>query len=179
MSALLHPDLKVEEILTRHPATLAVFVAHGFKPLQNPFLRRAFAHLITVRGAAKMHSWDDDHLASFMAELQAASGTEAPPLPEEAAPLFDLADAAAMQAARITVGPDRIEVDNRGLEPPQPMVRVLALALQLAPGQRLVAHNDRAPAMLYPKLAELGYHHQTEPQPDGSYRITVSREALG
>lgn len=70
-----------------------------------------------------------------------------------------------------------VELDNRGLEPPQPMVRILDALDQLPPGGRVVAINDRRPLFLYPELEERGYRHETEELPDGSYRITIYKEA--
>lgn len=76
-------------------------------------------------------------------------------------------------------GPDPelppIELDNRGLEPPQPMVRILAGLEQALPGQAIVATNERKPLFLFPLLEERGCRHRTEEQPDGTWRITVWR----
>ena len=70
-----------------------------------------------------------------------------------------------------------VELDNRGLEPPQPMVRILDALDRLPPGGKVVAINDRRPLFLYPELEERGYRHETEELPDGSYRITIYKEA--
>ena len=68
-----------------------------------------------------------------------------------------------------------VAIDNRGLEPPQPMLRILGLLETLAPGERLEAHNDRVPVMLLPRLEEGGWRYETAPQPDGSCRVTIWR----
>lgn len=68
-------------------------------------------------------------------------------------------------------------LDNRGLEPPQPMMRTLAALEDLAEGQTLVIINDRRPMFLFEQLDELGYLYLTEQQEDGSYKITISRKA--
>lgn len=65
------------------------------------------------------------------------------------------------------------ELDNRGLEPPGPMNRILDKLGEMEPGDVLVARNDRRPLFLYPELEELGYRHTTEPLDDGSFRITI------
>lgn len=178
MAALISPDMKVELALSRYPHLLEVFVRHGFAPLRNPLLRRTFAPLVTIRGAAKMKQWDEAHLAQFLAELEeqasrAGVPTEAPDL--EAAVLFDLQDVEGLARQRIIVSPERITVENRGLEPPEPMVRILGLVQQLAEGQRLEALNDRQPKMLFPKLDELGFSYQVAPHVEGGYLITISR----
>ena len=179
MALPIHADMKVEAALTAAPQTLSVFVEYGFKPLQNPLLRRTFAPLVTIRGAAKMHHWDAAKLERFLAELNAKASL--PPddgVPPDEVPvtLYDLGDVAGMAAVGIRVGPELVEIDNMGLEPPEPMVRILSVAQQLSPGQRLVATNFRRPMLLYPKLEELGLTHETEPLDDGHFRITVRKE---
>ncbi|KIY22218.1 DUF2249 domain-containing protein [Mesobacillus subterraneus] len=68
-------------------------------------------------------------------------------------------------------------LDNRGLEPPQPMIRTLAALDELAEGQTLTILNDRRPMFLFEQLDERGYLYLTEQQNDGSYRVTISRKA--
>jgi tRNA 2-thiouridine synthesizing protein A len=68
-------------------------------------------------------------------------------------------------------------LDNRGLEPPQPMMRTLAALEDLDRGQTLVIINDRRPMFLFEQLDELGYLYLTEQQEDGSYKVTISRKA--
>lgn len=51
----------------------------------------------------------------------------------------------------------QVEVDNRGLEPPEPMVRILTALNELEPQGELVALMDREPLMLYPELERRGY----------------------
>jgi uncharacterized protein (DUF2249 family) len=72
-----------------------------------------------------------------------------------------------------------IRLDNRGLEPPQPMIRTFQALDALAPGAVLEIHNDRRPAFLYPHLEEQGYRYQTLDEPDGSARVRIWREAPG
>lgn len=47
-------------------------------------------------------------------------------------------------------------VDNRGLEPPEPMIRILDALEHLEPGQVLEALNEREPVFLYPELQARG-----------------------
>ncbi|MEH7441642.1 DUF2249 domain-containing protein [Bacillus sp. JJ1122] len=68
-------------------------------------------------------------------------------------------------------------LDNRGLEPPQPMMRTLAALEDLDKGQKLVIINDRRPMFLFEQLDELGYIYLTEQQDDGSYKVTISPKA--
>ncbi|MBU5342409.1 DUF2249 domain-containing protein [Caldifermentibacillus hisashii] len=66
-------------------------------------------------------------------------------------------------------------LDNRGLEPPQPMMRTLKQLEKMEKGEQLVIINDRRPMFLYEELDELGYMHETEAQEDGSYKIIISK----
>lgn len=72
-------------------------------------------------------------------------------------------------------GEQPVHLDNRGLQPPQPMLRILAAADHLAPGGVIIAHNDRAPVYLYPELEARGLQCETEMQPDGSAIIRIRR----
>jgi uncharacterized protein (DUF2249 family) len=50
-----------------------------------------------------------------------------------------------------------VELDVRGLLPPEPMLRTLAALETLAPGSQLVQINARVPQFLLPILAERGF----------------------
>ena len=69
-----------------------------------------------------------------------------------------------------------IDVDARGLEPPQPMVRILETLAQLPLGAKLRAHTARRPVHLYPHLEERGFVGESQEQKDGSF-ITHIRPA--
>ena len=62
-----------------------------------------------------------------------------------------------------------IEVDARGLEPPQPMVKILEALAALPAGAELRAHTERRPMHLYAQLEERGFVGETEEQNDGSF----------
>jgi tRNA 2-thiouridine synthesizing protein A len=66
-------------------------------------------------------------------------------------------------------------LDNRGLEPPQPMMRTLAALETLGDNEILTIINDRRPMFLYEQLEELGFQQRTEPQNDGSFKIEIFR----
>jgi tRNA 2-thiouridine synthesizing protein A len=66
-------------------------------------------------------------------------------------------------------------LDNRGLEPPQPMMRTLKNLDKMNSGEKLTIINDRRPMFLYEELDERGYIHETEPQDDGSFMITITK----
>lgn len=62
---------------------------------------------------------------------------------------------------------DTIDIDVCGLEPPEPMERVLDALSRLEKGQQLRMLIDREPKPLYRILGNNGYRWETEPNPDG------------
>lgn len=66
-------------------------------------------------------------------------------------------------------------LDNRGLEPPQPMMRTLSALEKLNKGDVLKIINDRRPMFLYEQLDDLGYKHVTHPNEDGSFTIEITK----
>jgi uncharacterized protein (DUF2249 family) len=175
VTAHITADMKVNEVLERFPQTLEVFVQHGFKPLANPLMRKTFAHLVTIKAATRLHHWDADRLEAFLRALNERTLVQGPLPVTEEIKLIDLSDAEALKGQGIEVSDEVIRLDNRGLEPPEPMIRILAVVQQLAPGQRLEARNERRPMLLYPKLEELGCSHQTVDLPEGGVLLTVRR----
>ena len=68
-----------------------------------------------------------------------------------------------------------VEVDARGLEPPQPLIKILETLAQLSEGGQLNARTDRRPMHLYAQLEERGFTAETLEQPDGSFLTHVRR----
>lgn len=67
-----------------------------------------------------------------------------------------------------------VKLDNRDLDPPEPMVRILAAADQLAPGATLSALLRREPVFLFPQLEKRGFRWLGGFTPDGAtYELTV------
>ena len=67
------------------------------------------------------------------------------------------------------------EVDARGLEPPEPMMRILAAVEALKPGVTLRARTDRRPVHLYPELDARGVRYVSEQAADESWITTLNR----
>lgn len=67
-----------------------------------------------------------------------------------------------------------VSLDVRGLEPPQPMMRILETLTELGPGGRLEVAHHREPILLYEKLSMRGYAAQTEKLPDGDFRVRIA-----
>lgn len=68
-----------------------------------------------------------------------------------------------------------LDVDARGLEPPQPMVRILEALEALPEGGTLRALTDRRPMHLYALLEHRGFQAQTQPESDGSFATFIRR----
>jgi len=67
-------------------------------------------------------------------------------------------------------------LDVRGLEPPEPFLRIMQ-ALTGAPDQPLRVLIHREPFPLYDVLAEQGFGHRSRALEDGSYEILIERAA--
>jgi uncharacterized protein (DUF2249 family) len=119
-------------------------------PLYDVLARRGFAH------------WTESHAPDDWAAwfYRQASGTAAQARP----------------TASRKLGSDAPQViDVRGLEPPQPMVRVLEALDRLDPGARLEVLHDRRPVFLYPQLDDRGFAHETDEPEPGLVRIVIRR----
>lgn len=68
-----------------------------------------------------------------------------------------------------------IDVDARGLEPPQPMVKILEALATLPADAELRAHTERKPMHLYAQLEERGFVGEMKEQKDGSYITKIRR----
>ncbi len=65
-------------------------------------------------------------------------------------------------------------LDNRDLDPPEPMVRILAAIEEMQDGEVLLALLCREPVFLFPELAKRGHKWQGALAPDGAtYRILI------
>jgi len=62
-----------------------------------------------------------------------------------------------------------IELDARGLEPPQPLMKILEAVATLPAGTTLLAHTRWRPALLHAELEARGFTGESQEQSDGSY----------
>ncbi len=70
------------------------------------------------------------------------------------------------------------QLDNRDLEPPEPLVRTLAAVEELRPGEVLSALLRREPVFLLPKLNERGHQWRGGFEADGkTYKLLVRKGA--
>jgi uncharacterized protein (DUF2249 family) len=66
-------------------------------------------------------------------------------------------------------------LDVRGLEPPEPLERVLEALDLLGADDQLSMLIEREPHPLYRILANNGYHHRTTALPDFLYEVRIWR----
>ena len=66
-------------------------------------------------------------------------------------------------------------LDVRGLEPPTPLVAIMAHLERLGPDDELVVIHDRRPVFLYPQIEDRGFTHRTEEPEPGVVRIVIRR----
>ncbi len=69
------------------------------------------------------------------------------------------------------------ELDNRGLVPPEPMVRILAALAKLGADDELRALMDREPFPLYAELERRGFGWEFSEE-DGERTLTIRRLTL-
>jgi uncharacterized protein (DUF2249 family) len=68
---------------------------------------------------------------------------------------------------------NEIKLDVCGLEPPEPLERVLDALSRLTEDQRLCMLIDREPRPLYGILERNGYAYETRTRPDYLYEILI------
>jgi uncharacterized protein (DUF2249 family) len=67
----------------------------------------------------------------------------------------------------------QIDLDVRGLEPPEPLERVLEALTSLQRDQTICMLIDREPRPLYAILQRNGYSHETTLRPDYFYEVRI------
>jgi uncharacterized protein (DUF2249 family) len=67
------------------------------------------------------------------------------------------------------------EIDARGLEPPEPLIRILDALESLSAGAMLRAITDREPCHLFGEAEQRGFQHESHEQPDGSWVTVLAR----
>ena len=118
-------------------------------PLYAVLGKKGYAHRTERRAA------DDWCVSFYRAGVPERSGQVAPPI--------------SGQAVRSLV------VDVRGLEPPEPMVRILHAVERLKAGETIEVLHERRPLFLYPQLDERGFKHETDEPEAGVVRIRIRR----
>jgi uncharacterized protein (DUF2249 family) len=68
-----------------------------------------------------------------------------------------------------------MDMDVRGLEPPQPMVRILDAVAALPEGASLRARTDWQPVLLFEQLEARGFHGEGSEDSEGGYVTLIRR----
>ena len=66
-------------------------------------------------------------------------------------------------------------IDLRGLEAPEPMVKILLACTQMDPDDHYVAHLPHVPSPLFPHLESRGLNWEVYEQADGSALVAIRR----
>jgi uncharacterized protein (DUF2249 family) len=90
-------------------------------------------------------------------------------------PVMPAACGSPAPAVVATANGSRHHVDARGLEPPEPLIRILAALESLPAGATLQAHTDREPCHLFGEATQRGFRHASNAQPDGSWITDLER----
>ncbi len=145
--ARLQPDQPLRLLTTFEPT-----------PLYAALGRKGFGHAASRRGAG---DWEILFTPNGPSSSDARGRR---PAPNHAA------------AASTAVWPPPSDfLDNRGLQPPEPMSRILEALEHLASGEVLEAITEREPMLLYPELAARGAEIRGEKQPEGAVRLLIRR----
>ncbi len=67
-----------------------------------------------------------------------------------------------------------VQLDSRGLSPPEPMLRILSALDALAAGGKIIAQMDRRPLFLFPELDERGCPYTCD-EAQGGYLLTIEK----
>ncbi len=70
-----------------------------------------------------------------------------------------------------------VAIDNRGLTPPEPMVRILSALSELDEDAELVALMDRDPVLLYAELDRRGFTATLRPEQEW-FVLHIRRQAV-
>ncbi|MBI3015929.1 MAG: DUF2249 domain-containing protein [Candidatus Tectomicrobia bacterium] len=84
-------------------------------------------------------------------------------------------------SGRVAAGPaeggevtsDEVTIDVRGLQPPQPMERILSALNRLQGDQRLLVIHERRPMFLLPRLEERGYSYEINEEGAGKVILRI------
>ena len=150
-AAAIHGEDRVKDVIKRHPAAQAVFARHGMD------LCCGGEHPISTAAAAAGVDAE-----ALLKELNAAAGAprarEAPNWPRRPESLR------------------RRPLDVSGLEPPEPLVRILSELQGLGPDEVLEVAHFREPVALYALLEEGGFAYTIEKLGESKYRLGIWRK---
>ncbi len=138
---------KVKEL--KDDETLLILNTFEPVPLYSVLGSKGFGHkTINENGEFKIYFFKEENSSSV-------NGNEKPGKPEFNEEVFEL--------------------DVRGLEPPEPMVKILETLPGLSDNTILLVHHHREPLMLYDKLAERGYTAIANKIEENYYKVVITK----
>ena len=66
-------------------------------------------------------------------------------------------------------------LDARYMESPEPFVKTMEMLNLLKEGQKMLLQLLREPHPLYQAIKQNGHAYETEPLPDGTFEVLISR----
>ncbi len=69
-----------------------------------------------------------------------------------------------------------VEIDVRGMEPPEPMMTILGKIHELEEDTLLLVHHHREPVMLYEKLDDKGWQAVANRIEENYYKVVITRK---
>ena len=154
----------------QEPFAKIMTAVKALRPGQGLLLRNVFepVPLYQVLGGKGLDHWTEcrgpEDWWIYFSPAPAAPGGAPPAAP-----------AGIPQEIEEEAGRQEVVVDARGLEPPQPMQRILEALAALPAGATLRARTDRRPMLLYPKLDERGYRYETRAVDGDGYETRIWR----
>lgn len=157
-------DVREDIRAGREPFSKIMAAVAGLAAQENlliiaPFEPAPLFHVLAKQGFAheSKQTPAGDWLVLFSRNAEEVSTTPAPQV------VSNDRSSAAAQSTEI------VDLDARGLEPPQPLVTILEAIATLPPGATLRALTDRRPMHLYAQLESRGFAGQSTEQADGSF----------
>ncbi|RTI11832.1 hypothetical protein CSW30_01965 [Thermus scotoductus] len=172
---VVHPGMKVAEVLARWPHLLEVLVeaSPAFQKLKNPLLRRTMPALVTVAQAARIGGLEPEEL---VARLNRALGKEgAPPGGGGGAESLLGTPPPPWLAAPVGFHLDVRPILEQGGEPFQ---AIMAAAREVGPGTKLVLEVLFEPIPLYKVLGKQGFLAWCERLGERHYRVHFYRQEV-
>jgi uncharacterized protein (DUF2249 family) len=164
-------DVREDIRAGREPFSKIMAAAAGLSPQESlliiaPFEPAPLFHVLAKQGFA--HESKQTAPGEWQVLFSRPVATVAVVTPAATAPTAGCACDAGAPA-------EIVEVDVRGLEPPQPLVMILEAISAFPPGATLRARTDRRPMHLYAQLEARGFAGESTEQADGSYITQIRR----
>lgn len=172
---VVHPGMKVAEVLRRWPHLLEVLVeaSPAFARLRNPLLRKTMPRLVTVAQAARMGGLAPEALVERLNRALGVAG----PSPPAQGPL-GVESLLGTPPPSWLSAPVGFRLDVRPILEAggEPFGAIMAAAKEVGPGERLVLEVLFEPLPLYKVLGKEGFLAWCERLAEEHYRVHFYRQ---